>query len=118
MGLDAVIYVTGPVSAAEFSAAEAFLIERDYSLQRWWDDEGAEDGAAIDTSDRYYGTGYERGSWPYLYGAIQALRGAFPGREVFYGADARPGELASDELCAALWEHWRGPDGRAYFRDS
>lgn len=115
MGIDAKIYVEGPISDAEFDAAEAYLIAREYSIERTYTG-----GAGIDTPARYYGPGYERGPWPYLYGGIQALRGAFPDRPVFYGGDTWDDEMlkpVTDEELARIWEHWRGPDGRAYYRD-
>lgn len=37
---------------------------------------------------RYYGKGYERGSWPTIRGVAEYLEHAFPGATVYYGGDS------------------------------
>jgi hypothetical protein len=71
----------------------------------------------IGSLERYYGPGYERGSWPRIYGALRALQAMYPGHRVTYGGDNFDVEESSEvtpELLDEYWTHWLGPDGDAY----
>ncbi|MGH3441932.1 MAG: hypothetical protein ACRDUY_07790, partial [Nitriliruptorales bacterium] len=68
-------------------------------------------------SHRYYSDVYPRGYWPQIYAAIVTLRAALPHCSIHYGSDVIDDEIApevTDEMLAALWEHWLGPHGTAY----
>jgi hypothetical protein len=56
---------------------------------------------------RYYGVGYERGSWPTLDAIAGWLFARLPGARVWYGGDSSDDlrEL-TPESRAALWAHW------------
>lgn len=66
---------------------------------------------------RYYGVDYERGNLVFLLAVARWLRHALAPCVVWYGGDssgmlAEPLDAARE---AALWAHFRGPRGRAYF---
>lgn len=118
MGVDVNLYAVGPVSDEELATANAFFCERDL---KGWDDDGdctpllrskyeADGRIEWNTGDRYYGPGYERGSWPRIYAAIRALQVALPQCAVFYGGDTTDdGMPCTDEYLASIWRHWCGP---------
>lgn len=127
MGLDAIIYVEG-FTSEQFAKADEFFAERITILRPGdWGDEppGAltrrssysPERAELNTLERYYGIGYERGDWPGIYGAIRALQHLFPDGKVFYGSDVDDdGRECSAEHLDMLWGHWLSPDGDAYRR--
>lgn len=127
MGVDAEIYVFGPVSDDEMRDAEAFCADRlsGSVVYRGKGDDGPDlvrrttlEGqpiVALDTWSRLYEVGYERGPWPEIYGAIMTMQAAFPGRSVYYGGDSTDSHpVATPERLASLWAHFLGPDGLAY----
>lgn len=64
---------------------------------------------------RFWGPGYERGNWPVIAHAIEALRHAFPHGTVHYGGDeSDDAPEVTDELMAECWAHWWGPQWDAY----
>lgn len=119
MGIDVNLYVEGEIADGELEAAETFMQKRVSRLG--WDDQDdpnllvrneCEPRVEFQTYSRYYGTGYPRGYWPFIYAAIVAMRAAFPERKVFYGGDVSDtGMEATDEYLATLWEHWLSPKG-------
>jgi hypothetical protein len=123
MGLDVLLYAEGEVSDEYLAAANKFFEERcgklsfspeEPTLERWVQ-EGCSPRIQVNTLDRFYGIGYERGDWPRIYGFIRTLQGAFPGCPVFYASDAHEeGEQVTDESMAELWNHWCGPQGQDY----
>jgi hypothetical protein len=70
------------------------------------------------SSMRFFGPGYERGSWPTILRAIGTLVELFPGRKVFYGGDTGDdGEECTPELIAELTAHyfrWCGAGAPSY----
>jgi hypothetical protein len=120
MGMDVNLYVEGDVFEAHLQAANAFALARGVS--------------GLDTGDtpfvrrdytpvriewrtltRFYGLHYERGHWPAIHNAIRVMQGAFPGMVVHYGSDSfDEAPEVTDDFLAELWDHWLGPDGRAY----
>lgn len=67
---------------------------------------------------RYYGPGYERGTWPILRAIIEWLRRRFPGGEVWYGGDSSGicAELMTDERLRRLDDHFYAHGRRPYVR--
>jgi hypothetical protein len=71
--------------------------------------------------ERYYGPGYERGSWPDINGAIRMLRVIYPDREIRYGSDSGMGDFrglmnATDRFLDEMWKHWLSENGERYYR--
>ena len=123
MGVDVNLYAEGVVTDQELAEAEKYMEAR-CSYMRWRDDQDTgllersrfePNRIEVSTGVRYYGPGYERGSWPQIYGAIAALRAALPNCKVFYGGDTTDdGIEATDEYLASIWRHWLGPHGDDY----
>lgn len=118
MGLDVNLYALGKVTDEQLQAANEFLLERhvvgfdENPLIR----SSLPDRIEWCTISRFYGIGYERGYWPNIHHAIVCISAALPHCEVFYGNDCRDdGEKITRTMLNKLWEHWLGPDGRAYF---
>ena len=123
MGIDIEIYVLGTCTDEELEVAEAFMMNRVGGLSWGLDTphpllercKYPENRIEVDSGDRYYGHGYERGNWPKIYGGIRAMQAAFSGRPVFYGGDVSEyGQECTHEFLESLWRHWMGPLGDAY----
>lgn len=132
MGIDVNLYAVGEVSDERLAEAEAFLVERELriawttdpadneaprpNLRREPDGMFDEERVEFLTFSRYYGPGYERGTWPDIFTAILALRAALPECTVFYGGDTTDyGMECTDEFLGSLWEHWLSPKWDDYF---
>lgn len=73
----------------------------------------------ISSMERYYGPGYERGSWPRIYGGLRALAAMYPDARITYGGDGvEVWECpdATPEALEQIWSHWLGENGDAYRR--
>ena len=122
MGLDAVIYVETPLTQEELDHANKYLKDRLGDIgflcsrdsrgnpltplqdESW---HGRNGRYSISTMMRYYGPGYERGSWPLIYAAIRVLQYALPSHKVFYGDDSdRSGMECTQEFLESLWKHF------------
>lgn len=120
MGVDVNLYAEGAVSDAELAAANAYLDERLYGRDTYYEhwlarSEYGHDRIEFCTLSRYYGPSYERGDWPTIYGYILAMRAALPNCVVRYGGDTDPdAPEADDEYLAEIWEHFLGPHGADY----
>lgn len=136
MGVDVVLYGVGQISDERLTEANAYLKSR-VDPGFIWDDDG--EGALVRSTGsswlacgdarpdliefrtlyRYYGPGYERGSWPDIFAAIVAFKYACPELTVYYESDS--GDFyecstpATDEYLDELWKHYLGPDGVAYY---
>jgi hypothetical protein len=125
VGVDAEIFIAGTVTDEELAAAELYLMDRvEYLIGN-----GREHGYKLvgprydldeptihlAVNQRYYGHGYERGSWPHLYGGIRAMQAAFPGRTVYYGGDSGGyTEECTPEFLEDLWQLFARPDHNNY----
>lgn len=126
MGVDVNLYAEADPSPEELATAEEFFTARSnigYGAEanlviedmEWF----SRPRVTVDTMARYYGPGYERGPWPDIYGAIRTLQAAFPEAKVFYGGDTSDdGIECTDEYLAEIWEHFLGPHGDDYRRQS
>lgn len=120
MGIDVDLYAIGDVTDEQLAAAEEYLSAR-FGPHDEYDDSWLSranyyvDRVEFNTADRFYGPGYERGSWPTIYGHIRALRAALPNCAIHYGRDVEDDcpEVTDGEL-EAIWQHFLGPDGNAY----
>src|SRR3954470_2364869 len=110
MGLDVNLYVGGTVTDEEFERGKDAFTDRvvagcegdDIELVRGW-----ENRVELSTYARYWGPGYERGSWPWIHTWIRALRAAFPGKPIHYGSDSDDdAPEVSDAMLAEYWAHW------------
>ena len=120
MGIDVILYAVGDVTDETLAAANAYLEEHlgehDKYADAWlirskWEPERVE----FSTFNRYYGPGYERGPWPFIYSHIRALERALPACAIFYGGDTDDdGSPVSDPMLEEMWEHWLGPHGQDY----
>jgi hypothetical protein len=73
----------------------------------------------INCLDRYYGPGYERGSWPRIREAIDRLRKAPNVKAVWYCSDYCDGEsapLVTDKLLAEYDAHYEAVGNEPYNR--
>jgi hypothetical protein len=129
MGLDVNLYAEADPTPEDLARAEEFFTARSELGDPWGDDKrvlvaSMEDWfqyprVEVQTLDRYYGEGYERGNWPRIYGGIRVLQAAFPGCRVFYGSDSTDdGQECTDEMLARVWEHFLGPRGDDYRKPS
>ncbi len=69
----------------------------------------------INSLERFYGEGYERGHWPDIAAVITWLRLNFPNGQVWYGGDT--GEaltLITDQFMSETWKHWAEHGGVPY----
>lgn len=124
MGLNAQIYVKGNITDEHAKHVSALLLNRVPGLVDDWDNNGqvlsraqySGDGRyEVQTLERYYGEGYERGYWPHIYATITLLRHQFPWATVHYGSDSTEDcPEVTDEDLAALWGHWASDNGDAY----
>lgn len=117
MGLDATIY---------FEKTGELEFERDfpagYSLYELNDgqrDDAADDGAdgathGIDTLDRYYGIGYERGPWPAICGVLMLLHACRGVGRVWYGGDGGHVPLCPPEEVLRISAHFMEHGERPY----
>ena len=117
MGVDADFYLKGKWTNEQKTsfreAAKERFIWDDYSkLEEWEENEWLE----FHTLSRYYGPGYERGSWPHIYAIFLLLRHHFPDTQLFYGGDSMPDECLemTDEELSKMWAHYLSPDGENY----
>lgn len=125
MGMDVNLYAEADPSPERLNAAEEFFRARS-ALGDPWDHEPnvlravdfewlARPRVEVQTLDRYYGKGYERGDWPRIYGGIRVLQAAFPEARVFYGSDSSDdGEECTEEFLAGVWAHFLSPAGDNY----
>ena len=128
MGVNVNLYAKGSVSDAELATAEAFMVERfggpgygDVWLAQLGPDDYFEDGGErieFCCLSRYYGVGYERGTWPTIYGYIRAMKAAFPNLPIHYGgASDDYATPATDAQMDYIWQHWLSPQGMDYRRE-
>ena len=116
MGVDADFYLKGTWTEEQkisfTDAAQRRYLWDEYSRLTEWEDGWLE----FRTLNRYYGKGYERGSWPYIYSIFLLLKNHFPETTLFYGGDSMPDETIemTDERIAELWAHWLSSDGVNY----
>lgn len=125
MGIDAEIYGVGDITDARLHEVEQFFLRRG--------PEGfailGEDGhflnrrrdpriITLDTLSRWYGPGYERGSWPDIALALETFRRAAPELTIYYEDDTTcefdQQFKYTPELAAEMWDHYFGPHGDAY----
>lgn len=119
MGVDADFYLKGSWTDEQEKSFEDSAKERGI-----WDEYGKlteyEDGQWLSfySLSRYYGPGYERGYWPYIYSVLLLLKHHFPDAQVYYGGDSEPEycQEMTDEALAGIWAHWLSPDGQSYHR--
>lgn len=126
MGIDVNLYAEGTVTDVELATAEAFMVERfgEAPFQVWlsrssgWPEE-EDHRVEFCCMERVYIPGYERGSWPTIYGYIRAMQAAFPSLPVHYGGDSDDyPPLATDAEMGRIWQHWVGPHGDDYHREA
>ena len=134
MGIDAQIYAVGTATDADVAYAEEYMRLRVGSLIGYPNDDkpllyvGKEMSrmdfvtdvpvVGINTMQRYYGPGYERGCWPIVYAGIRALGVALPELPIWYGGDYdAPHQRVTQELLDEIWIHWLSPKGDHYGRE-
>ncbi len=64
---------------------------------------------------RYYGPGYERGSWPVIAGVIQWLRHRFKDCVVYYGGDNVGPVVFTPEDESETWDHFAKVGNKPYY---
>lgn len=119
MGIDVNLYAEGDVTDEELATADSAFRERfgdmeygDGQLRRC---QYHDNRIEVFTFERYYGPGYERGSWPAIYAMIRSLEAAFPDLPIYYGGDeSEHGELVGDEFITRMWDYWLSPEWNAY----
>lgn len=130
MGVDVNLYAEIEVSPERLIVANETFKNRCSIADEYTKDDGTVVWRAIAVADsewfprlrvvanvtcRYWGPGYERGDWPSTYGAIRWMQTLFPEAKVYYGGDSSDdGEECTEEMLAAFWEHYLGPNGNAY----
>ena len=119
MGVDSDFYLKGSWTDEQKKSFEEAAKDRGL-----WGEYGKlveyEDGAWLSfySLSRYYGTGYERGHWPYIHSIFLLLKHHFPDAQLYYGGDAEPEECVevTDGYVASLWAHWLSPEGEKYWK--
>jgi len=112
--------IVAPIKDAEYHG-----LEPDFAAKVVWTQDGepivAEDDeqfVKVSLRGRYYGPGYERGSWPTLRAIIFFLTEAVPQGQVWYGGDSSGmcAEHASPTFMAKMDRHWVNNARRPYVR--
>ena len=130
MGIDAEIYVEGVATPEQMARATEMLIEI-CPEPEWFERDGRKARAPIiekdwgygprieiNTLQRYWGPGYERGDWPTLYTMIRIMGVVFE-RPVFYGGDTSDwGIECTPEFLEEQWKHQLCPDYNRYHERS
>lgn len=127
MGVDAVIYAKGKITDDELEAANEFAIPRFAQLGHGIQLGGTllvrdlydADTITVYTLDRYYGPGYERGTWPVLYAELVIVRAALPGCSVYYEADHGVGETepVDPDFLERMWNYYLSEDWDNYYKE-
>jgi hypothetical protein len=116
MGIDAEIYAKGDLTRADVWFELETTSHKDFGLDNgWWNDT-----VFVDTIERWYGPGYERGYWPTIYKMIRQMQAMYPKAIVYYRSDNlahdKPGMECTAENLEQLWQHYLGPNGDDYHR--
>lgn len=125
MGLDVTIVISGHYKLPErFAKDFAYLMypscppEQVGSMR---EDETGQRITVFDCTERYYGPGYERGSWPKIAGVLAMFTRLYlPVPEmIWYQSDAELSDGRMREVSADMvnefWAHYLGPNGDAYY---
>jgi hypothetical protein len=111
-----------PIQASEL---EDYGLSKEFAGKVVWTQDGDEIVAGSDEQfikvnlmGRYYGKGYERGSWPDLRACIFWLSTRLPNGEVWYGGDSGGmcAKHANSEFLAEIDQHWATYARRPYVR--
>jgi hypothetical protein len=69
----------------------------------------------IDSLERYYGIGYERGHWPNILMSLKWLKHNIPDSIIYYGGDDWEGDDEfTDEVEKEITNHWLNNGGLPY----
>lgn len=125
MGIDVNIYVVGEqdILDADIEKANELFSEIFYNggdgkfedcFERAYDGDRRNNIIMINSLDRYYGEGYERGPWPKIFAKVMFALAHFPDARVYYLSDSHDFTQtddnswceASQENLAKLWAHY------------
>ena len=121
MGLDLSIVVVGAITAEHYDKAKAF-IEARYPGDKYTHWEHTEKGVEFWDGTRWYGKGYERGNWGYIYGLTRTFMAAFPQCAIYHLADGGFDDVSpnhepvTEASLQETWDYYLSKSGLNYHR--